>query len=447
MRIKIFEELLPLESVFKTITNLLKSQYKISNNSQIVNNSFLILAIDPKNYGVIICGSTDAPNERMVLTIVALDINSLPKLLNLKNNLKVIENHLYELIVNYAKERLLNPFKLIPIEGLAKSKYKKKIMIIERNFLNQILPVLYEKFNYHDDIIKYPFSIFNIDKTGEFWIKVYEPYLNEIESNIAPNSVDLIKTYKYYDFAGSKEILPRIIDLIVIENANDIKESINIKEPKDQNIENNESDNNTEINDNIRKSTKWIVFLYTHKKIRPMSLIDVLKLSEGVIKFVKIFKKKSFSKDTEIKPVLIFLSVYGYEKRVGEYLKEHLYHDYKTVIPMFVVPPIKNEIWHNFKANNGLSQEEEAAKNRAKIYINLHNKDSKIYTYIKHNIQNAKENYSEILEREKEEKRNFYFVKKWSKILNINKSNELLNILDDKGEFKEEINKIKILDE
>ncbi|MFX1256359.1 MAG: hypothetical protein ACFFAN_00725 [Promethearchaeota archaeon] len=447
MRIKIFEELLPLETFFETIINSLKSQYKISNNSQIFENSFLIIAIDPKNYAFVIRGSTDNSKNRIILLIVALDIKSLLIVLNLKDNTKIIENHLYNLIINDAKEGVLNPFKIIKINGMAKSKYKKKIMMVEGKVLNQILQVIYKKFNYRDNLIKFPFSIFNYDLNWELWVEVYESYLNEIESAITKYSKNSMKVYKYYDFAGSKEILPRIIDLIVIENAREIKGSINISEIKDQEKKNKELDIKTKTNNNFKKSIKNIFFFYAHKKLKPIRLINVLKLTQEIIKFVKIFNKENLKKDWEIKPIVIFLSLYGYEERIGKYLSEHLHHDYKNFIPMFVVPPIKNEIWHNIRTNNFLEQEEIDAKNRAKRYIKLHMRNSKNYAFIKHNIEEVKENYNEILEREKEAKKNFEFTKKWSKILNIDKSNELLNTLDNKNKFKEEIKKIKILSE
>jgi hypothetical protein len=440
VRIKIFEKLLPLESVFETIIKSLKPKYRISDNSQIFKKFFLIIAHDSKNFIFVIRGAPNNSKNRIILSIVALGIKSLFKLLKLKNNMKLIENHLYDLIMNNDKENSHHPFEKISIDGKDKSKYKKKNLIAEKNILNELLEVFYEKFNYNDDLIKFPFSIFNIDRTWEFWVKIYGPYLKQIETTILTNYNDSIKTYKYYDFGVPKEIFPRIIDLIIIENCEKIDESINIKDLNDQKIENKESDEIAQTDDNIKKQIKWIGFIYAYKKLKPMGLIDVLKLSEEVIKFVDIFKKRSCNKGTEIKPVLIFLSIYGYEKRIGKYLRDHLHHDYKRFIPIFIVPPINNEIWHNFNANKGLSQEDKAAKNRAKRYINLYKKDSKIYTYIKHNIQDAKENYSEILDREKEAKDNFEFVKKWYNILNIDKSNEQLNIMDDKNKIKDEIN-------
>ncbi len=436
LRIKIFEVLLPLDKIYEEIINSLKSLYKISNNSQIFENSFLILTFDSKNYAFVIRGSNNISKNRIILSIVALDIKSLLKLLNLKNNMKLIENHLYDLIIDNASEKELNPFKLISINGLVK--YKKKFLIAERNVLNQILQVLYEKFNYDEALVKFPFSIINTDGPWEFWFKIYNPYLKQIETNIKKNYKGSIKLYKYYDFAVQKEIFPRIIDLIIIENSNEVKNPINSEDLKDQKIESNETENKTKEDD---KSSKWIGFIHAYKKTSPMRLIDVLKFTEQVIKFVSIFKKRKLNMATELKPFIIFLSLYGYEKRIGKYLREHLYHDYKRVIPIFIVPPINKEIWHNFDAHEHLSQEEEAAKKRAKKYISLYKKDAKIYTYIKHNIQDAKENYSEILDREKEAKKQFEFVDKWSKILNISKSSELLNNLVNKNKFEEEIYK------
>ena len=447
LRIKVLEELIPLENVFKTIKNSIKYKFTISNNSQMFKNSFLIIAVNLESYALIIRGSTGFFKNRIKISVVALDINAILNLLNSKKNLKIIENYLYELIITEFKNKVLDPFKKISIEGKDKSKYKKKNLITERNVLNQILQVLYEKYNYNDDLIKFPFSIFNIDKSWEFWAKIYNSYLKKIENTIVKNSNSTIKTYKYYDFAVPKEIFPRIIDLIIIENSGDLNDSVNNREDKYQKMENRKSNKEADTDDNFKKSIKLMGFIYTYKKLRPMRLIDVLKLTEEVISFVNIFKNKSSNKETEIKPFIIFLSHYGYEKRIAKYLREHLHHDYKHFIPIFIAPPINNEIWHNFDANKGLSQEDEAAKNRAEQYISLYKKDSKIYKYIKHNIQDAKDNYSEILDREKEAKKNFEFVNKWYNILNIEKSNELLNIMVDKHEIKDEFKKIDILSE
>ncbi|MFX1444821.1 MAG: hypothetical protein ACFFHV_15520 [Promethearchaeota archaeon] len=440
MRIKIFEELLPLVNVFKTIEKSIKSKFRISNNSQMFKNSFLIIAINQESYALIIRGSKGILKNRLIISVVVLDVNAIPILLKSKKNLKVIENYLYELVITEFNNKVLDPFKKILVESKVNSQHKNKILIAERNVLNQILQVLYEEFNYNDDLMKFPFSVFNIDRTWEFWVKIYGKYLKKIETTIVKSNKNAIKTYKYYDFALPKEFFPRIIDLIIIENSKGTKNSINIRETK-------ELDKEADTDDNFKKSVKRIGFIYAYKKRSPMRLIDVLKLTEEVIKFIHVFKNKSINKDTEIKPVIILLSLYGYEKRIGKYLRDHLHHDYKHFIPIFIAPPIDNEIWHNFDANKDLSQEDEVAKNRAKQYINLYKKDSKSYKYIKHNIQDAKENYSEILDREKEAKENFEFVDRWYKILNIDKLSELLNVMDDKHKDQDEIDKIKILSE
>ena len=420
MRIKVFEELLSLEIIFKTIKKILKTQYSISSYSQMFKNSFLIIASTPKNYIFIIRGSIDNSKDRIILTLLALDIRLIIKVLPLKKNPKSIENLLYDSIINETKNESLNPLKKISIDGLAKSKYNKKILDIEKNVLNQILPFIYEEFNYNDDLKKYPFSIFNIDRNLEFWLKTYGAYLNKIENKIIKSSINPIKLYKYYDFALPKELFQRIFDLVIIEDEIEIEAE-------------------SASTDNSEKSIKWIVFIYTHKRLKPMRLIDVLKLTEEIGKYSNLLNKENQKMKTEIKTLNILVSRYGFEKNIGKYLRENLYHDFKHVFPMFIVPPINNQIWHNFTADDGLSQQEEEAKKRAKRFIKIHKDSPKSHNYMKHNIQDAKKHYSEIIEKERKVKEDFEFINKWAKYLNIYKSSELLNMMSNKNRIENEI--------
>lgn len=428
LQIKVFEELLPLESFFKTVMNSIKSQYNISTKSQMFKNSFLIIVINPKKFTFLIRGATNNLKNRSFLTVLAFDTKSIMKLSNLNKTLKDFENYLYELIIKDSKENFLDPFRKISLYSQTISKFRRKIKSAERIILSKILPVLYKKFNYHNDLVNYPFSIFKIERTWDFWEKVYGSYLNKIEDAILKNSTNSIKVYKYYDFALSKEILPRIMDLIIIENV--LNESINAGGTSDSDMKDKKLNITTNLNDTLIKSTKWIIFINTHKKLRPMKIIEVLKLSEEIKNFTKILSRKSFDKNTEVKPLIIFLSQYSYEKRIGKYLRDNLYHDFRNVFPMFIVPPINNEIWHNFSISDDLSQEEIYAKKRAKRYINLHKSNSQSYTSLAYKYQNVEENYSEIVEKEKNSRKNLECVNKWSKILSISKSNKILKVMD-----------------
>lgn len=432
LQIKVFEELLPLESFFESVKNSIKSQYKISTKSQMFKNSFLIIVINPKQYSFLIRGATNNFKNRTFLTILALDTKSIIKLLFLDSSLNDFENYLYELIINDAKDNFVNPFRILSINGLTRSKFRQKVKIAERNIINKILPDLYKNFNYHDDLANYPFSIYKIERTWDFWVKVYGFYLNKIEDTLLKNSKNSIKVYKYYDFARSKEILPRIMDLIIIENVWKTNESINAEETNESDINDKVLDIKTNLIETLKKSTKWITFILSHKKMRPMKIIEVLKLSEEIKNFSKILSRKVFNKNTVIKPLIIFLSQYSYEKRIGKYLRDNLYHDFRNVFPMFIVPPINDEIWHNFSISDDLSQEEISTKKRAKRYIDLHRSYSQSYTHLAHKYQNAEENYREIVEKEKKLRRNLEFINRWSKILNISKSNEILKVIDKK---------------
>lgn len=440
LQIKIFEELLPLESLFNTIKNSLKSQYSISAKSQIFIDSFLIIVINTKKYSFFIRGAIHNLKNRTILTIVAFDIKSFMKLLNFNDELKNFENYLYELITNDANENFLDPFRKISLSSQNISKFRRKIKSAERNILNIILPALYKEFNYQDDLVNYPFSIFRIERTFSFWVEVYGSYLDKIENAILKNDKNSIKVYKYYDFAHSKEVLPRIMDLIIIEDVWKKGGSINAGETNELGVKNSKLEIKTNVNEPLKELTKWMTFISSHKKLSPMKIIEVLKLSEEIEKFTKILSGKICNNSTTIKPLIIFLSQYGYEERIGKYLRDNLYHDFRNVFPMFIVPPINNGIWHNFSFSDNLSQEDIYAKKRAKRYINLHKKNSQTYSYLAQKFQNAKENYSEIVEKERKSRKNLEFVNKWSKILNINKSNELLKVIDNKKKIERGIN-------
>ncbi|TFG27067.1 MAG: hypothetical protein EU532_08320 [Promethearchaeota archaeon] len=420
MRIKVFEEKLSVESMFNIIKKTLKSQNSISKKSQMLKDSFLLIGTALKNYIFIIRSSTDNSKERIILTLLVFDINSIKKVLKSKKDRDSIENHLYDLIINETQNRSLNPLKRIIINGLAKLKYNKKILAIERNILNQILPDIYEELNYKDDLKNYPFSIFNLDRTLEFWLKIYGTYLNKIENNFIKSSPNLIKVYKYYDFALPKELVQRIFDLVLLENEVEIETE-------------------EELTDNSKEASKWIVFVYNHKKLKPMRLMEVLKLTQEIGKYSQLLNKQNQKMKTETKTLIILVSTQGYEKTVGRYLRDNVFHDFKHVFPMLIVPPINKDIWHNFKAIDGLSQQEEEAKKRAKRFIKIHKSNSKSYNYMRHNIQDAKEHYSELIEKEKKVKENIGFINKWAEILNINRSNDLLNSINNQNRIEKDI--------
>ncbi|MHA1933145.1 MAG: hypothetical protein ACW96X_11425, partial [Promethearchaeota archaeon] len=62
----------------------------------------------------------------------------------------------------------------------------------------------------------YPFSLLDIDGLSEMWEKIYNPYIDLIESKILLSKNDSISTFRNYNFALKNEINPRIADLVVI---------------------------------------------------------------------------------------------------------------------------------------------------------------------------------------------------------------------------------------
>ncbi|MHA1884654.1 MAG: hypothetical protein ACW96S_06365, partial [Promethearchaeota archaeon] len=154
----------------------------------------------------------------------------------------------------------------------------------------------------------YPLSLLDIDGSSDLWEKIYNPYIELIENNINTLKDDSITTFRNHNFAFKDEFKQRIADLIVTsepeeQNSNPGSKSLrnNLNKPRGK-TENNYSDTIEKENFNLK-----VTFVFTNKKLRPLKLIQLLKLTDEVEKYTQLLHKK-LKQYSKIIPQIIFLS-------------------------------------------------------------------------------------------------------------------------------------------
>jgi hypothetical protein len=161
--------------------------------------------------------------------------------------------------------------------------------------------------------------------------------------------------------------------------------------------------------------------------------MSLLKLVNEIKSFSKKFKKDKSNKCHEIKSSLILISRFGYEFEIQKYLRNHLIGETDYIIPLMVLPPINNELWHNFIDYGQLINSKSLKRNTLERIIKIGKSSAISDSYKKNMLAEARVEYNQLLEREKSVKLDNDFLNKWSWILNIPKSREILKI-DKNGE-------------
>ncbi|MHA2123600.1 MAG: hypothetical protein ACW990_20570, partial [Promethearchaeota archaeon] len=199
----------------------------------------------------------------------------------------------------------------------------------------------------------YPFSLLDIDGLSDIWQKIYSPYIDLIESNIIMPKDDSITTFRNHNFAFKNEVKQRIADLVVVTEL-----KVQKSKPGSKSLRNKVNKSKEKIEDQYsdtvekKKNSLKITFVFANKKVRPLKLIQLLKLSDEVKKYTQLLHKKQLRQYSRIVPQIIFLSVFGFEISIGDYLKDNLYGKVNRNIGIMVIPPIDNKLWNNYFVEN-----------------------------------------------------------------------------------------------
>jgi hypothetical protein len=293
--------------------------------------------------------------------------------------------------------------------------------------------------NYCNVLRKYPFSLFEMDGSLEIWQKIYSPYIDSIESKINISKNNSIKIFRNHNFAFDNELQQRIADLIIneVEDQNSIsKSSGNYFEKLDEKIriEDQYSEEVEKKNSNLK-----ITFVFTNKKMQPLRLIQMLKLTGEVEKFTQLLHKNELKQHSKIVPQIIFISLFGFEASVRDYLRDNLYGKLNRNISILVVPPIDNKLWNNYFIKDPMEDNE---KHNSGISFERFNNLRKNGAVNQLQVKRMETYYKDLKDTKQIIEDNFQELNTWADVLSINDSPTLLNLEKSRNKIKDEL-KIK----
>jgi len=414
IRTKIIEKLITMNEISSTIQKIFKSQFKISKKSIISEEYLLIIGHSEKGLISVVQASINNIFERTSISILVFNPQSLAEELNIQqeshNFLSLIEGKLIRSVKEGVKNKFCNPFTELSKFQLEKTQEKRKIFSLETRILNDIIKHLYHVNDFSDEIMKFPFSINHIEGKWEEWDKIYFPYIELIENNIIKTYTKDTKVYRNYNFAVKSDSFQRIIDLLIITTKKSSPEL------KNQGTE------------EINPFDYEITFIYCNRMSKPFKYMNLLKFVNEIKSFSEKFKNDKKNKCNIIIPQLILVSQFGYDLEIKNYLRTHLVREVDYTIPIMVLPPFNNELWHNFDENKDSKPQK---RNDLENIIRIGNSEHSSSSFKNNMVKSAKSEYSQIIARNKLVKFDSDFLNKWHLILDVSKSKEILEINKD----------------
>jgi hypothetical protein len=415
-----------MKEISSIIQKVFNSQFKVSKNSIISEDYLFIIGHSDRGLISVVQSSIIKNFERTRISILVFNTQSLAKELNIKqesqNYIKLIEEKLIKSLKDEIKNKFCNPFTELSKFQIEKAQEKRKIFTIETRILNVIIKHLYNLVDISDDIMKFPFSINHIDGKWEEWDKVYFPYIELVENNIIKINEKDTKVYRNYNFALKSDTFQRVIDLLIVTT----KESKS--DPKIQGTE------------DLNPYDYEITFIYCIRTSKPFTYMNLLKFVNEIKSFTEKFKNDKKNECNNIKTQLILISLFGYGVEIKNYLRTHLVREVDYTIPLMCIPPINNEVWHNFIEYKALKPQK---RNELENIIRIGNREQVSPSYRNNMVKSAKSEYEQIIERDRLVKFDDKFVEKWHSILNVSKSAEMLKFNKDNENFEKNINVVK----
>ena len=415
-----------MNEISLTIQKIFNSQFKMSKNSIISEDYLLIIGLSEEGLISVVQSSINKNFERTSISIGVFKTQTLAKELNIQqdshNRINLIEEKLIRSLKDDAKNKFYNPFSELSKFQLEKAQEKRKIFTLETKILNDIIKHLYHLINFSDDILQFPFSIVHVEGKWEDWDKIYFPYIESIENNIIKTDVKNTKVYRNYNFALKSDTFQRVIDLFTITTTE------------------TNSEPNNQVTEELNPYDYEITFIYCNRTSKPFKYMNLLKFVNEIKSFSEKFRNDKKNKCNNIRPQLILISQYGYDLEIKDYLRKHLIRETDYIIPLMVIPPINNEVWHNFIENEDSKSQK---RNDLGNIIRIGNKKLVSTSFRNNMVKSAKSEYAQIIERNKLVKLDNDFLSKWHRVLDVSNSTEILKSNEDYEKLDKNINIVK----
>lgn len=413
MRIKIIEELVPIKKIYSSVEKVFNSQLKISENSQIFDDSLLVIGLSEKGIMLIIQASLDGEFKRTYLSVILFNISTLATVLEIDyesmEDVKQVEDKLLQTSKIHITKNFDYPFTAFSEFQIESDNRKRKVFSLESKIISAINKDLYPVIDYSDDIMKFPFSITSINGKWEDWEDVYYPYVNSIEKGLNNTEIELTRIYRNYDYALKSDIFQRMFDLTLISKQDSDPEIL------------------AQQNEDAPLYDYEITFLYCNRSHKPYSYMDMLKLMNEIKSFSKKFKTDKKNLCFSIRTNLILISFSGYEPKIKEYLREHLFREIDYIIPIIVIPPMKEDVWHNFFEYEELIDSKQKKREELGKIISISKRTEVSPSFRVTRLKDAKNEYADIIEREQMAKVDKDYLTNWFWILNVPKSSDILS--------------------
>jgi hypothetical protein len=282
----------------------------------------------------------------------------------------------------------------------------------------------------------YPFSLFDIDGSREIWQNIYGPYIDLIEKKLNISDQSSIRIFRNYDFAVNSALHRRIADLVILEVEE--QKSNPISNKSENSLNNKRVKIEDEYSDEIKqeKNNLKITFVFTNKKKQQLGLIQMLKLSDEVKKYTQLMHKKVLKQYSMIIPQIIFVSLFGFEKTVENYLKDNLHRNLNGSMSILVVPPIHYNLWNNNFVKKSIESNNGYKKHKSGMNFEDYNNLRKNGAANQFQVKKIESYYKGLMETNNISEYNTQQLNIWGDILSINKSSTLLNFKNSKTIIK-----------
>jgi hypothetical protein len=286
-----------------------------------------------------------------------------------------------------------------------------------------------------NNLRKYPFSLFDMDGSREMWQNIYSPYIDLVEKKLNISDQSSIRTFRNYDFALNNAI-PRIADLVILEIEDQKSNPISNKSGNDFNKKNEKIED--EYSNEIKQENNLkITFVFTNKKKQKLKLIQLLKLSGEVKKYTQLLHKKVLRQYTEIIPQMIFISLFGFETTVENYLRDNLHRNLNGSMSILIVPPIdNNNLWNNNFVISPIESKNGYKPHKSGMNFDDYNNLRRNGAVNQFQVKKMEAYFNDLKETNNISEYNSQQLKIWGDILSINKSSTLLDVKNSRTKIK-----------
>ena len=195
------------------------------------------------------------------------------------------------------------------------------------------------------------------------------------------------------------------------------------------------------ISDKIVKqkedNTHWMLFVFSNKSQNKFKVLDLVKLFGEIRKYSTTIQKKLSKKNQVIKPALVIFSIKGFEKSLPNYLRNHFYGEFEHIIPIFIIPPYKNEIWHNLNEDLSWTADLTRKKNEVQMKIKRLRMITNPASYRKDQIDSETKILLDIKDKIHTIEKNYELIEQFSEMLSIEEFKQLFNTYDEISDIEQ----------